>query len=376
MKDVAVFGSTGSIGTSTLNVIRENEELFNVNILVARKSVDKLIEQIEEFKPKYVYIESEKDASTLKAKFPNVEVYYGASGMQEISEISDYDIVVSALVGVAGLSPTYNAIKNGKQIALANKEVLVTGGNLIIEASKKYCAKLLTVDSEHSAIMQCLNGEEGNRIDKILLTCSGGPFFDKVITDTITAHDALQHPTWNMGAKITIDSSTLMNKGLEVIEAKYLFDVSEDDIEVVIHRKSIVHSMVQFEDGSIAASLGPKNMEIPIAYALNFPNRLKNNIEKLNLFDVRELTFERPDVNKFKCLKLAYEAIKRGHSHQIVLNAANEVLVDKFLKNEIKFMDIPNGVERMLDKHNGIEINSVEDVLELDNEVRNSMSKI
>lgn len=374
MKNIAIFGSTGSIGTSTLNVIRRNRELFNVNVLVAGKNLTKLIEQIEEFTPKYVYIESETNAKVLKEKFPNIEVYYGASGMEEISNISDYDIFVSALVGIMGLKPTYNAIKNGKQVALANKEVLVTGGDLIIEASKKYNAKLLTVDSEHSAIMQCLNGEENNEIDKILLTCSGGPFFDKVINNNITAHDALQHPTWNMGAKITIDSATLMNKGLEVIEAKYLFDVSEDNIEVVVHRKSIVHSMVQFKDGTIMASLGPKSMEIPIAYALNYPNRLENDIQKLNLFDIRDLTFERPDTNKFKCLKLAYEAIKMGHSYQIVLNAANEVLVDKFLHNEIRFTDIQNNIEKMLNSHNGTEINNIDDVIELDKEIRKQIT--
>jgi len=210
---------------------------------------------------------------------------------------------------------------------------------------------------------------------KFCLHVHGGPFFDKVITDRITAHDALQHPTWNMGAKITIDSSTLMNKGLEVIEAKYLFNVSENDIEVLIHRKSIVHSMVQFEDGTIMASLGPKNMEIPIAYALNFPDRLKNNIEKINLFDIRDLTFERPDVNKFKCLRLAYDAIKAGHSHQIVLNAANEVLVDKFLNDEIKYMDIAAGVEKMLKTHNSVKINSIDDVLKVDDETRKKMMK-
>lgn len=374
MKNIAIFGSTGSIGTSTLNVIRRNRELFNVNVLVAGKNLTKLIEQIEEFTPKYVYIESETNAKVLKEKFPNIEVYYGASGMEEISNISDYDIFVSALVGIMGLKPTYNAIKNGKQVALANKEVLVTGGDLIINASKEYNAKLLTVDSEHSAIMQCLNGEENNEIDKILLTCSGGPFFDKVINNNITAHDALQHPTWNMGAKITIDSATLMNKGLEVIEAKYLFDVSEDNIEVVVHRKSIVHSMVQFKDGTIMASLGPKSMEIPIAYALNYPNRLENDIQKLNLFDIRDLTFERPDTNKFKCLKLAYEAIKMGHSYQIVLNAANEVLVDKFLHNEIRFTDIQNNIEKMLNSHNGTEINNIDDVIELDKEIRKQIT--
>ena len=255
MKDIAIFGSTGSIGESTLNVIRQNNDLFNVKLLIAGNNLEKLIEQIEEFNPNYVYIKSKENADILKNYIKNITIFYGKQGLQDITSITDYDIAVSSLVGIAGLQPTYNAIKNGKQIALANKEVLVTGGNIIIDAAKIYNAKLLTVDSEHSAIMQCLNGEENNKIDKILLTCSGGPFFDKEITNNITAQDALQHPTWTMGAKISIDSATLMNKGFEVIEAKYLFNVSENDIEVVIHRQSIIHSMVQFEDGTIMASL-------------------------------------------------------------------------------------------------------------------------
>ena len=370
MKNIAIFGSTGSIGESTLNVIRENPELFNVVTLVAGKNIEKLIEQIKEFKPKNVYIISKENAEKLQKEFENINVFYGEDGMEEISQLVDFDISVSALVGIAGLKPTYNMIKNGKTVALANKEVLVAGGELIMKTAKENNATLLTVDSEHSAIMQCLNGEKNNEIDKILLTASGGPFFDKEITDAITVEQALNHPTWSMGAKVTIDSSTMMNKGFEIIEAKWLFDVDPSQIEVVVHRKSLVHSMVQFKDGTIMANIGPKSMQIPIAYALNYPNRLPNNIDKLDLFEVVDLVFEKPDLNKFKCLKLAYEAIEKGHSYQVVLNAANEVLVDAFLNKKIKYTDIPNGLEKMMSMYEKRQLNSVEDILEFDNEVK------
>lgn len=370
MKKIAIFGSTGSIGTSTLNVIRENPKLFKVVTLVAGKNIEKLCEQIEEFKPQNVYIISEQDADTIRSKYYNINIYSGESGMEEISMLTDFDISISALVGISGLKPTYNMIKNGKTIALANKEVLVAGGKLIMNAAKQYGAKLLTVDSEHSAIMQCLNGENTNPIDKILLTASGGPFFDKEINDDITVEDALNHPTWKMGAKVTIDSSTMMNKGFEIIEAKWLFDVDPDKIEVVVHKKSLVHSMVQFNDGTIMANIGPKSMQIPIAYALNYPNRLKNNIEKLDLFQVRELVFEKPDLEKFKCLRLAYDAIKKGHCYQVILNAADEVLVEAFLNKKIKYTDIPNGIEHMMNMYENRELNTVDEILDFDKEVK------
>jgi len=375
-KKISIFGSTGSIGTSTLNVIRNNKKEFNVVTLVAGDNINKLLEQIEEFKPKHVYIKKEENAKLIKEKYPSLDIYYGEEGLKKISKLSDYDIAVSALVGITGLEPTYNMIKNGKIIALANKEVLVTGGKLIIDSVKKYHAKLIPVDSEHSAIMQCLNGEETNKIDKILLTASGGPFFDKEITDKITKEDALNHPTWSMGKKVTIDSSTMMNKGFEVIEAKWLFNVSEDNIEVVVNRKSLVHSMVQFEDGTIMANIGPKSMEIPIAYALSEPKRLNNKIDKLDLFSIKTLEFEKPDLNKFKCLKLAYDALKKGHSSQIVLNAADEVLVNAFLEEKIKYTDIPRIIEIMLNNYKKIKISTIEDILELDNKVKKDTLKI
>ena len=376
MKKIAIFGSTGSIGESTLNVIRENPELFSVVTIVAGKNIEKLIKQIEEFKPKNVYIIDRENADRLKELYKDINIYYGEDGMEEISKCTDFDISISALVGVAGLKPTYNMIKNGKTVALANKEVLVAGGELIMKTAKEYKAKLLTVDSEHSAIMQCLNGEENNEIDKILLTASGGPFFDKEITDKITVEEALNHPTWSMGPKITIDSSTMMNKGFEIIEARWLFDVEPKNIEVVVHRKSLVHSMVQFKDGTIMASIGPKSMQIPIAYALEYPNRLKNNIEKLNLFEVVDLKFEKPDLEKFKCLKLAYTAIEKGHSFQVVLNAANEVLVDAFLNKKIKYTDIPNGIEKIMNMYEKRDLKTVDDILAFDKEVREKTREI
>lgn len=375
-KKINIFGSTGSIGTSTLNIIRNNSNLFEVSSLIAGNNIEKLIEQIEEFKPRHVYIKSEENYTILKEKYKKLDVYYGEKGMDEISLLEDYDIGVSALVGIAGLKPTYNMITKGKIILLANKEVLVTGGELIIKASKKYNAKLLTVDSEHSAIMQCLNGEENKKINKILLTASGGPFYDKEINDNITPKEALGHPTWKMGPKVTIDSSTMMNKGFEVIEAKWLFNVDPDNIEVVVHRKSLVHSMVEFIDGTIMANIGPKSMEIPIAYALNYPERLPNNIEKLNLFEIKTLEFLKPDLNKFKCLALAYKAIKMGHSAQIVLNAADEVLVDYFLKGKIKYTEISKYIEIMLNKHNQTEIKTIHEILKLDKKTREELIKL
>lgn len=375
MKKIAIFGSTGSIGESTLNVIRQNAELFEVVTLVAGKNIEKLIKQIEEFHPKNVYIIETENAEKIKARYKNINVFYGKQGMEEISQLTDFDISVSALVGIAGLKPTYNMIKNGKTVALANKEVLVVGGELIMKTVKESEAKLLTVDSEHSAIMQCLNGEENNQIDKILLTASGGPFFDKDITDRITVEDALNHPIWNMGKKVTIDSSTMMNKGFEVIEAKWLFDVDPSQIEVVVHRESLVHSMVQFKDGTIMANIGPRSMQIPIAYALNYPNRLSNNIEKINLFEISSLKFEKPNLNKFKCLELAYRALRKGHCYQVILNAADEVLVDSFLNGKIKYTDISNGIEKIMNMYEKQELKTIDEILEFDKEVKEKTRK-
>lgn len=373
-KRIALFGSTGSIGTSTLNVVRTHPQQFEVSILVARKNITKLIEQIQEFNPKHVYIHSEENAKILKNNFPTLDIYYGENGMEQISRLTDYDIGVSALVGIAGLKPTYHMIQAGKIIALANKEVLVTGGNLIIEAAKKYHATLLTVDSEHSAIMQCLNGEINNPIDKILLTASGGPFFKKEITESITPEQALNHPTWSMGAKITIDSATMMNKGFEVIEAMYLFGAPKEKIEVVVHAQSLIHSMVQFYDGSIMANIAPKSMELPIAYALDYPNRLPNNVEKLDIFNLPTFTFEKTDFQKFKCLQLAYECAGKL-SHQIILNAADEIAVQAFLEKKIKFTEIPEILEKTLNFYESFELTTIDEILRLDKKARETAEK-
>ena len=369
MKELAIFGSTGSIGCSTLNVVRRHRDRFAVSILAAGRNLQRLIEQIREFNPRHVYIIEEKDAAVLKALFPGLDIYRGEDGMDKVSRLTDFDIGVSALVGVAGLRPTWNMINNGKTVALANKEVLVAGGRLVMEAARKQGAALLTVDSEHSAIMQCLRGENHGEIERILLTASGGPFFDREITDGITPEEALRHPTWKMGPKITIDSATMMNKGFEIIEARWLFDVPVERVQVVIHRQSIVHSMVEFKDGSIMANIAPPDMELPIAYALSYPERMEMP-QRLDIFAMKALEFKAPDEEKFPCLRLAKEAARAGHGAQVVLNAANEALVARFLAGGLRFTDIPRGVEEMLRQHIPGEPGSIDEVLALDEETR------
>lgn len=369
MKELAIFGSTGSIGCSTLNVVRRHRDRFAVSILTAGRNLQRLIEQIREFNPRHVYIIGEKDAAVLKALFPGLDIYRGEDGMDKVSRLTDFDIGVSALVGVAGLRPTWNMINNGKTVALANKEVLVAGGRLVMEAARKQGAALLTVDSEHSAIMQCLRGESHGEIERILLTASGGPFFDREITDSITPEEALRHPTWKMGPKITIDSATMMNKGFEIIEARWLFDVPVERVQVVIHRQSIVHSMVEFKDGSIMANIAPPDMELPIAYALSYPERMEMP-QRLDIFAMKALEFKAPDEEKFPCLRLAKEAARAGHGAQVVLNAANEALVARFLAGGLRFTDIPRGVEEMLRQHTPGEPGSIDEVLALDEETR------
>ena len=369
MKELAIFGSTGSIGCSTLNVVRRHRDRFAVSILAAGRNLQRLIEQIREFNPRHVYIIGEKDAAVLKALFPGLDIYRGEDGMDKVSRLTDFDIGVSALVGVAGLRPTWNMINNGKTVALANKEVLVAGGRLVMEAARKQGAALLTVDSEHSAIMQCLRGENHGEIERILLTASGGPFFDREITDGITPEEALRHPTWKMGPKITIDSATMMNKGFEIIEARWLFDVPVERVQVVIHRQSIVHSMVEFKDGSIMANIAPPDMELPIAYALSYPERMEMP-QRLDIFAMKALEFKAPDEEKFPCLRLAKEAARAGYGAQVVLNAANEALVARFLAGGLRFTDIPRGVEEMLRQHTPGEPGSIDEVLALDEETR------
>lgn len=374
-KRIAIFGSTGSIGGSTLNVIRRNPERFEVSALVAGQNVEKLSEQIREFSPRHVYIASPAHRELLLRRFPGLDVYCGGTqGLEEIAALEDFDLGVSALVGIAGLSPTLKMIQNGKDVALANKEVLVTGGALVTGAAAQSGARLLTVDSEHSAVMQCLRGENPRRLSRIFLTASGGPFLDREITDAVTPEQALAHPTWKMGAKVSIDSATMMNKGFEIIEAMWLFGAALQQIEVVIHRQSLVHSMAEFSDGTIMASIAPASMELPIAYALAYPDRLPAP-RRLDLFEIGALRFERPDPKKFPCLRLARQAAESGPCAQIALNAADEVLVQAFLEGKIRFTDIPRGVETALAFDFGPSPRSAEEILALDRAVRRRLAE-
>ena len=372
MKKVLILGSTGSIGTQALDIIRENPDKFEVAGLTCRSRVDNLIKQMKEFSPHAVCVGNADDAAKVQAEFPAVEVYYGEEGLVEIAKM-DCDIVLNSLMGISGLAPTYTAVSQGRDIALANKETLVTGGAIITQLCRDKGVKLLPVDSEHSAIFQCLEGNQGRAIKRILLTASGGPFrgYTPDQLEGVSVEQALNHPKWSMGSKITIDSATMMNKGLEVIEAKWLFDVPSEQIDIHVHPQSIVHSMVEFEDTSVIAQLGLPDMRIPISLALNYPDRLKYSGESLDFFTVgSNLTFEKPDRNVFKCINLAYEAIKEGGSYPVVMNGANEELVAMFLAGKINFLDIPNTIEKVMAKHNASNASSVEEILELDAQSR------
>lgn len=351
-KQICILGSTGSIGTQALDVIRQHPDLYEAYALTANDSVEKLAEQAREFNPAAVVIANEARYEELKAKLADtdVKVYAGHKALCEIVEAGPVDMVLAALVGFAGLEPTIRAIKARKKICLANKETLVVAGELILDLVSKYHVDLLPVDSEHSAIFQCLVGEEMNEADKILLTCSGGPFrnFTHEQLLTVTAADALRHPTWKMGAKITIDSASLMNKGFEVMEAKWLFGVPAEKIEVLVHPQSVVHSGVQFKDGVVKAQLGVPDMRLPIQYAFSFPKRLPLNGDRLDLFSTRKLEFFKPDVQKFPCLRLAYEALSEGGNMPCILNAANEVANAAFRRGECSFLGMAEVIERTM----------------------------
>jgi 1-deoxy-D-xylulose-5-phosphate reductoisomerase len=353
MQKVLVLGSTGSIGMNTLNVIRRLPGKFKVTVLTVNTRIDLLVPQIEEFKPECVVVREEKLAAELRKRLNGkIEVLTGDKGLCSVASDTDYDIFIGAMVGSAGLAPTVEAIKRGKRVALANKETLVIAGELITDLCKKYKAEILPIDSEHSAVFQCLTGEDINSVEKLILTASGGPFLNKSKADflNVTVEEALNHPNWKMGNKITIDSASMMNKGLEVIEAKWLFNIPQDRINVVIHPQSIIHSMVQFVDGSIKAQMGLPDMKLPIQYALTYPERLKNNNPRTNLSSIGNLTFFEPDLDKFECLKIAYTVLNSGGSAPCVLNAANEIAVDKFLKGTIKFSRIPYIINKSLEK--------------------------
>ena len=355
MKKIAILGSTGSIGTQTLDVVREHSDELQVVALAAGSNKERLKEQIKEFHPKLVSLSDEKKAQELKEELAGeqVEVVCGMEGLIEVAGADSADVVVTAVVGMMGILPTMEAIKKGKDIALANKETLVTAGHLIIPMAKEYGVSILPVDSEHSAIFQSLQGEPKAALDKILLTASGGPFRGKSaeFLETVTLEDALNHPYWSMGPNITIDSSTMVNKGLEVMEAKWLFGVDYSQIEVVIQPQSIIHSMVQYVDGAIIAQLGTPDMRVPIEYALFYPERRSLSGDRLDFSKLSQITFEKPDYKVFRGLSLAIEAGKTGGTMPTVFNAANERAVAKFLKGEIKYTDIVRSIEKCMDAH-------------------------
>ncbi|MBC6368699.1 1-deoxy-D-xylulose-5-phosphate reductoisomerase [Algoriphagus sp. AK58] len=373
-KRIAILGSTGSIGTQTLDVIRQHPEDFVVEVLTAQNNCDLLISQALEFNPNAVVIGNESNYQKVKeALLPHdIKVFAGQKAIAQVVEMESIDVVLTALVGYSGLIPTVHAIKAGKQIALANKETLVVAGEIITALARENGVNIYPVDSEHSAIFQCLVGEFHNPIEKIILTASGGPFRgkDRAFLETVTREQALKHPNWDMGAKITIDSASLMNKGLEVIEAKWLFGLKTEQIDVVVHPQSIIHSLVQFEDGSIKAQLGLPDMRIPIQFALSYPHRLKSDFERFNFANYPNLTFEQPDLKTFRNLQLAFDALAKGGNAPCVLNAANEIAVAAFLNREVGFLQMSDLIEETLVKANFVAHPSLEDYVASDAEAR------
>lgn len=377
MKRISILGATGSIGTQCLDVIRFHKDTMELVAVSAYKNFEMIINIIEEFTPKYVVLGEELAYKRVKKYIEdnnkNVVLLYGMDGLKKIASLEEIDIVLTSVVGMIGLEPTIEAIRSGKDIALANKETLVVAGEIVMKEAKKYGVKILPVDSEHGAIFQCLNGEKYDNINKILLTASGGPFRgkDAKYLEGVTVNEALKHPKWNMGKKISIDSATLMNKGLEVIEAHWLFNVSYENIQVVVHPQSIVHSAVEFKDASVIAQLSTTDMKLPIQYALNYPNRENNICKPLNFWDLSALTFEKPDFDTFKCLKLAFEAGKIGGIMPTILNGANEVVVELFLEEKIKFSQIPEIIEECMNKFYVEKSLTIDNILSSDKEVRN-----
>ena len=373
-RSIAILGSTGSIGTQTLQVVEEHPDKFEVYAITANTRVDELIQQARKFMPEAVVIADESKYTQLKEALADlpIKVYGGYESICQIVESKPIDIVVTAMVGFSGLRPTINAIKAGKAIALANKETMVVAGELINELAMKHRTPILPVDSEHSAIFQCLAGEMNNRVEKLILTASGGPFrtFTKEQLEHVTVQQALKHPNWSMGAKITIDSASMMNKGFEVMEAKWLFGVGAEDIEVVVHPQSVIHSMVQFGDGAIKAQLAPPDMRLPIMYALTYPTRLSSSFERIDWNTLKELTFEKPDLELFPNLQHAYTAITQGGNIPCVVNAANEICVAAFLEERIKFTDMPKLIARAMEKATYILKPTLDDYLETDKEIR------
>lgn len=372
-KHIAILGSTGSIGTQTLEVVKANKDKLIVEVITSNTNAKLLIEQAKEFKPNAVVIADETKYQEVKASLKNtdIKVFAGEDALAQIVQTSTIDTVVAAIVGYAGLRPTMEAIKAKKHIALANKETLVVAGELIQELCKQNAVSLTPIDSEHSAIFQCLVGEP-EEVEKIILTASGGPFRNKTIDELkkVTPQQALKHPNWNMGAKISIDSATMMNKGLEIIEAKWLFGLQNNQIEIVVHPQSIIHSMVQFSDSSIKAQLGIPDMKVPIQYALSFPDRWHSDFPRLDFTNYPQLTFEKPDFQKFECLNLAFFALEKGGNIPAIINAANEVAVDAFLKEKIQFLQIPKIIEKASQNINFIPKPTYDDYVTTDKETR------
>ena len=373
-KHLAILGSTGSIGTQTLEVIEKNPDHFTLEILTARNNADELIRQSRKFLPNHVVITNEEK---YKYVFENladlpIKVYAGTDALEQIVEMDSVDMIMSALVGFSGLQPTMRAINAGKNIALANKETLVVGGDLVTKSALEKGVNIYPVDSEHSAIFQCIVGEEMNPIEKIILTASGGPFLgkDREYLQKVTREEALKHPNWCMGDKVTIDSASLMNKGLEVIEAKWLFGLKPEQIEVIIHPQSIIHSLVQFEDGSLKAQLGIPDMKLPIQYALGFPKRIKSDFDRFSFTDYPNLTFQSPDLKIFSNLALAYEALHKGGNIPCVLNAANEVVVNAFLEGKLGFLNMPEVIEKTMNSVAFIANPDLNNYVETDSEAR------
>lgn len=373
-KKIAILGSTGSIGTQALDIARANPDKIDIEVLTANSNADLLIAQALEFKPNHVVIADESKYQFVKESLYNedIKVFAGSKSIEDMMEITSADMILTAMVGYSGLKPTIKAIENKKRIALANKETLVVAGELITKLCAENRVDLIPVDSEHSAIFQCLVGEDLNTIDKVILTASGGPFRGKKAIDLaeVTKAQALKHPNWSMGAKITIDSASLMNKGLEVIEAKWLFGLDKSQIDVVVHPQSIIHSMVEFNDGSIKAQMGLPDMKLPIHYAFFFPQRMPSDFKRLSFKDYNTLTFEEPDLETFRNLALAYHAMDKGGNLACILNAANEVAVDAFLHDKIKFLQIAELNEKCMNKVSFIQNPSLEDYVNTDSETR------
>jgi 1-deoxy-D-xylulose-5-phosphate reductoisomerase len=369
LEKISILGSTGSIGTSTLDVVRQHPEQFQIVALAAGSNVDAMIQQVQFFRPKVISMSTKELADEVAKEIPDtIKVVWGDEGLLEVATHSDATYVVSSLVGSRGLEPTLAAIKAGKRIGLANKETLVTAGHLVMDLAKQYEVDILPIDSEHSAIFQCLNGERREDVKKLILTASGGAFRDysrKQLAEA-TPEMALKHPNWAMGAKVTIDTATMMNKGLEVMEAHWLFSFPYDQIDVLVHPQSIIHSMVEFQDGAVMAQLGIPDMKVPIQYALSYPKRLALSIPALSLSEIGQLTFVKPDFSRFPCLKMAFEAGKTGGTMPTVLNATNEVAVEKFLNKAIPFLGIEAMIERTLDKHVSVKNPQLEDIQHAD----------